>query len=80
MSFPEEEKGESRDAWAGAGEQCGHPSLKAKIQPKNQLQFGSTIPAADKSVLLLSNHGRLIQYLTPVAVARLLLVPLKNLR
>lgn len=62
------------------GEQCGHLSLKAMTQPRNQLQFGSTVPAADKSVLLLSKQGRQIQHQTPVAVARLLLVPLKNLR
>lgn len=56
------------------GEQCAL-TLKAMTQPGDQLQFGSTVPAADKFVLLLSKQGRLIQQQIPVAVA-----PLKNLR
>lgn len=55
-------------------------SFQATIQCRNELQSGSTVPAADKFVLLFSKQGRLFQDQTPVAVARLLLVSLKNLR
>lgn len=59
---------------------CGHLSLEEVAQRRNQLQFGSTVPTADKFVLLLSKQWRPIRHQTPVAVARVLLAPPKNLR